>query len=105
MGHTENTRCVNHALIKLVPLKGICVNFDSPNIYTYIYIYIWDNAWLVLLMHEGGDKEPPDTKPCIIPFIPFASIDKLKLSIMFSVQNVTGRLKLYFKTSVFRLFY
>ncbi len=70
-----------------------------------IYIYIWDNAWLALLMHEGGGKEPPDTKPCIIPFIPFASIDKLKLSIMFSVQNVTGRLKLYFKNSVFRLFY
>ncbi len=26
MSQTENTRCVNHALIKLVPLKGNCVN-------------------------------------------------------------------------------
>ncbi len=25
-GQSENTRCVNRALIKLVPLKGICVN-------------------------------------------------------------------------------
>ncbi len=25
-GQTENMRCVNHALIKLVPLKWICVN-------------------------------------------------------------------------------
>ncbi len=24
-GQTENTRCVNRVLIKLVPLKGICV--------------------------------------------------------------------------------
>ncbi len=37
---TENTRCINHALIKFVPLKGICVNFDSTNIYIYIYIYM-----------------------------------------------------------------
>ncbi len=35
---TENTHCVNRALIKLVQLKGICVNFDSTNIYIYIYI-------------------------------------------------------------------
>ncbi len=26
MGQTENTRCVNRTLIKLVPLNGICVN-------------------------------------------------------------------------------
>ncbi len=25
-GQSENTRCLNRALIKLVPLKGICVN-------------------------------------------------------------------------------
>ncbi len=29
-------RTVNRALIKLVQLKGICVNFDSTNIYIYI---------------------------------------------------------------------
>ncbi len=39
-GQTENTRCVNRALKKCVPLEWICViNFDSTNI--YIYIYIW----------------------------------------------------------------
>ncbi len=32
-GQTENTR-VNRVLIKFVLLKGICVNFDSTNIYT-----------------------------------------------------------------------
>ncbi len=25
-GQTDNKRCVNRTLIKLVPLKGICVN-------------------------------------------------------------------------------
>ncbi len=35
-GQTENTCCVNIALIKLVPLKGICVNFDSTSIYMCI---------------------------------------------------------------------
>ncbi len=35
-GQTENTCCVNTALIKLVPLKGICVNFDSTSIYMCI---------------------------------------------------------------------
>ncbi len=32
---TENTR-VNRVLIKFVLLKGICVNFDSTNIYTVV---------------------------------------------------------------------
>ncbi len=38
---TENTRCVNRALKKFVPLKWICVNFDSTNIYIYLYLYLY----------------------------------------------------------------
>ncbi len=42
-GQTENTRCVNRVLIKLVPVKFICVNALltlKALIYIYIYIYI-----------------------------------------------------------------
>ncbi len=39
-GQTENSCCVNRALIKLLPLKGICVNFDSPkHIYTHTHTH------------------------------------------------------------------
>ncbi len=48
-GQIENMHCIKNALIKLVPLKGICVNALTltsliyiyiTHIYIYIYIYI-----------------------------------------------------------------
>ncbi len=44
-GQTENTRCVNRALKKLVPLKWICVintlTLTAHNIYIYIMCVYW----------------------------------------------------------------
>ncbi len=43
-GQTENTRCVNHVLIKLVPLKFICVNmllietWFSSSVYFFVQL-------------------------------------------------------------------
>ncbi len=40
-GQTENTRCVNRALKKIVPLKLICINALTLTALKYIYIYIF----------------------------------------------------------------
>ncbi len=48
-GQTENTCCVNRVLIKLVPLKGICVkkksNFDSPIVNVFMMYLIVTNRF------------------------------------------------------------
>ncbi len=45
MGQTENTRCVNRGLIKLVPLKLICVNALSLTALIYIYTMLSVNEY------------------------------------------------------------
>ncbi len=43
-GQAESKRCVNRALIKLVQLKGICVNaLLTLTLTALIYIYIYIN--------------------------------------------------------------
>ncbi len=58
-GQTENTRCVNRALKKLVPLKWVCVN--ALTLTALIYTYILCN---ILYISGLGNGDPGGPLSC-----------------------------------------
>ncbi len=67
MGQTENTLYVNKTLIKIVPLKLICVNAFTLTalIYTYIYIYIYIYTYIHTYIHTHTHTHKLSLVVCI----------------------------------------